>query len=161
MTISAKNPGQLVVFAIEGQRYALYLSAVEKIVRAVEITPLPDAPEIVEGVINMHGHVIPVLNIRRRFRLPERKAAAADQFIIARTSKRTVALCADGVSGVIEHHEQEVAHAQEILPHMKYIEGAVKLDDGIVLIHDLDTFLSLEEEEKLDTAAGKINRERR
>ncbi len=156
-----ENPGKLFAFAVEGQRYALYLSAVEKIVRAVEVTPLPKAPEIVSGLINMHGQVIPVLNIRRRFRLPEREIGASDQFIIARTSKRTVALCADDVSGVIEHPEQEVTRAQEILPHMEYVEGVMKLDDGIVLIHDLDTFLSLEEENKLDKAVDKTNEERR
>ncbi|MGD0886276.1 MAG: chemotaxis protein CheW [Thermodesulfovibrionales bacterium] len=154
-----KNPGKLVAFAIERQRYALYLSAVEQIVRAVEITSLPKAPEIVAGVINLHGRVIPVLNIRRRFRLPEREISSSDQFIIARTSKRTVALCADDVSGVIECPEQEVEPSREILPHMEYVEGVVKLDDGIVLIHDLDTFLSLEEEKKLDKAVDKRSRE--
>jgi len=154
-----KNPGKLVAFAIERQRYALYLSAVEQIVRAVEITSLPKAPEIVAGVINLHGRVIPVLNIRRRFRLPEREISSSDQFIIARTSKRTVALCADDVSGVIECPEQEVESSREILPHMEYVEGVVKLDDGIVLIHDLDTFLSLEEEKKLDKAVDKRSRE--
>ncbi len=156
-----ENPGKLVAFVVEGERYALYLSAVKKIVRAVEVTPLPKAPEIVSGLINMHGQVIPVLNIRRRFSLPDREISASDHFIIARTSKRTVAICADGVSGVIERPEQEVAGAQEILPHMEYVEGVVKLDDGIVLIHDLDTFLSLEEEEKLDKAVDKINGEKR
>lgn len=156
-----KNPGRLVAFSIEGQGYALYLSAVEKIVRAVEITPLPKAPEIVSGVINLHGRVIPVLNIRRRFLLPERGIVASDQFIIASTLKRTVALCADDVRGVIERPEQEVSKSKEILPHMEYVDGVVKLDDGIVLIHDLDTFLSLEEEKELDKASGKRNGEKK
>ena len=63
---------QLIVFTLNEQRYALYLSVVERIVRIVRITPLPKAPEIVSGVINVAGRIIPVLDTRKRFRLPER-----------------------------------------------------------------------------------------
>lgn len=58
---------QLVVFAFDEQRYALHLSAVERIVRMVEITPLPKAPEIVLGVVNVQGRIVPIVNIRKRF----------------------------------------------------------------------------------------------
>ena len=61
-------PDQIVVFALDEPRYALPLSAVERVVRAVEITPLPKAPEIVLGVINMQGQVVPAVDIRKRFR---------------------------------------------------------------------------------------------
>ncbi|MBF8302857.1 MAG: cheW40H-4 [Candidatus Dadabacteria bacterium] len=58
---------QLVVLTLDEQRYALHLSAVERIVRVVEVTPLPKAPEIVLGVVNVQGQIIPVINIRKRF----------------------------------------------------------------------------------------------
>jgi len=74
---------QLIVFTLDAQRYALHLSAVERAIRMVEITPLPKAPEIVIGVVNIHGAVIPVLNIRKRFRLPEREPDLGDQLIVA------------------------------------------------------------------------------
>ena len=67
------EPAQLVVFRLNGQRYALPLAAVERIVCAVEVTPLPGAPPVVLGVINVAGCVLPVFNIRRRFLLPERE----------------------------------------------------------------------------------------
>ena len=85
---------QLVVFLLNEQRYALYLPVVERVVSAVEVTPLPKAPDIVLGVINMQGKVIPVVNIRRRFGLPERQIDLSDQFIIANTTKRPVVLVA-------------------------------------------------------------------
>ena len=154
------DSNQLVVFTLEEQRYALYLSAVERIVRMVEITPLPKAPEIVFGVINVQGQVIPVVNIRKRFRLPEREMSLSDQLIIARISRRAVALVADAVSGVVERSEKEIVTPEEILPWMAYVEGVVKLEDGMILIHDLDEFLSLEEEKALDNAMkerGKID----
>jgi purine-binding chemotaxis protein CheW len=147
-----KNSRQLVVFTLDEQRYALYLSAVKKVVRVVEITPLPKAPEIVPGVVNVYGRVIPVMNIRKRFRLPEREITLSDRLLIAQTRIRATALIVDDVSGVFECPEQEIIAAGKILPGIEYIEGVVKLKDGMLFIHDLDRFLSLEEENMLDNA---------
>jgi len=146
---------QLVVLTLDEQRYALHLSAVERIIRVVEVTPLPKAPEIVLGVVNVQGQITPVINIRKRFCLPEREMNLSDQLIIAHTSRRTVALVADAVSGVIERSEQEVIAAEKVLPGIEYVEGVVKLEDGMILIHDLNKFLSLEEEQALDNAMKK------
>lgn len=146
---------QLVVFTLDDQRYALRLSAVERAVRMVGITPLPKAPGIVLGVINVNGRIVPVLNIRRRFRLAEREPGLSDQLIIARTARRIVALVADGVSDVIERQEREIVAPGAILPGMEHVEGVVKLDDGMIFIHDLDGFLSLGEEEALEAAIGQ------
>lgn len=146
------NLNQLVVFTLDEQRYALYLAAVERIVRVVEITPLPKSPEVVLGVVNVHGQIIPVVNIGKRFRLPEREIALSNQLIIANTSRRAVALLVDEVSGVLEISEREMIEAGKILPDMDYVEGIVKLEDGLILIHDLNTFLSIEEEKALDDA---------
>ncbi|MFH0812577.1 MAG: chemotaxis protein CheW [Pseudomonadota bacterium] len=150
------NSAELVVFTLDEQRYALHLSAVERVVRAVEVTPLPKAPEIAIGVINVQGHIIPVLNIRKRFLLPEREIEVSDYFIIANTLTRTVALVVDEVSGVAKCSEEQLTAAKKILPGMEYVEGVLKLEDGMILIHDLDTFLSLEEEEALEDAISKI-----
>ncbi len=145
-------PNRLVVFDLSDQRYGLPLHAVDRIVRIVEFTPLPKAPDIVLGVVNVHGRVIPVVDIRRRFHLPRRDVALTDQMVIARTSRRVVALVADAVTGVIEYSEQDGEEAREVLPGVQYVEGIVKLGDGLILIHNLDKFLSLEEETTLDRA---------
>ncbi|MBI5589341.1 MAG: purine-binding chemotaxis protein CheW [Deltaproteobacteria bacterium] len=146
---------QLVVFSLDGQRYALRLSAVERIVSAVEITPLPVAPEIVLGMINVEGRIVPVINIRKRFRLPEMEMRLSDHLIIARTVRRRVAFLADSVSGLIEVPLAEVIGASKILPRIAYVEGVAKLKDGMALIHDLDGFLSLEEEKKIDEMVSR------
>jgi len=98
---------KIVLFSLDEPRYALYLSAVERVVRAVEITPLPKAPNIVLGIINFQGKIIPVIDIRQRFHLRRREINLEDQFIIARTSKRLVVLVVDSVTGVyeLEHHQ--------------------------------------------------------
>ena len=147
---------QLVVFTLDEQRYALHLHAVKRIVRAVEITPLPKAPEIVLGVVNVEGQVIPVMNLRNRFNLPGRELDVADQLIISQTSRRIVTLVVDTVSDVIECPSQAVTDSEKILPDTEYVEGVLKLSDGLILIHDLDTFLSLEEEESLNKTMKQI-----
>ena len=143
---------KLLIFAIAALRCALDIATVERIIRAVEITPLPKAPDIVLGIINIRGRVIPVLNIRKRFGLPEREISINDSLIIAETLARPVALVVDEVSGVIEYNDAAVVKPGDIVPGLEYIDGVVKLNDGLVLIHDLDKFLSLEEEQLLDQA---------
>ncbi len=146
------DPLNPIVFGLDEQRYALRLSSVERTVRMVEITPLPEAPEIVLGVIDVHGEVVPVLNIRKRFRLPERAPGLADQLIMARTTRRSVALVADAVIDVVALSEDELIKPATILQRLEYVEGVARLGDGMVFIHDQDAFLSLEEEQMLATA---------
>jgi len=152
---SVKRLNQLLGFSLEGHQYALYLSMIDKIVRVVEVTPLPKGPEIVLGVVNVHGVILPVVNIRKRFGLPERATQLSDQLIIAHTPSRPVALIVDAVSGVVERREQEMVAAEKILPGLEYIEGVVKFKDGMILIHDLNKVLSLEEERALNEAMKK------
>lgn len=142
----------LVAFSLDDHAYALHLRAVERVVRIVEVTRLPDAPGIVAGVVNVRGKVIPVVDIRKRFLLPARDPNLSDQLIVARTSRRAVALIADSVTGVVECDEAQVIAAEAIVPGMQYIKGVAKLKDGMLLIHDLDTFLSLEEDRLLRDA---------
>ncbi len=144
--------GRLVVFSLDDQRYGLPLSTVERIIHAVDVTPLPQAPDIVLGVVNVQGRVIPVINLRRRFGLIERAIELTDQMMVARTALRPVALMVDGVHGVFEYSARATVAEQEILPGLAHLAGVLKLDDGLVLIQDLDRFLSLDEERLLARA---------
>ncbi len=141
-----------VVFGLNELRIALPLSAVERVVAAVYINPLPDAPAIVLGVINVQGRVMPVVNMRHRFRLEDRRMVLADRLIIAHTARRPVALVVDEVHGVFEYPAPALVDGAEILAGLDYVEGVVKRADGLVLIHNLERFLSLTEEEALTRA---------
>ncbi len=146
---------KLVVFRLDGQKYALRLAVVERVIPSLEITPLPKAPAIVLGVINIEGNVIPVVNVRKRLNFKEREMQLADQIIIARTSKRSIALLVDEVTGLLEYEEQGMILPDSVLPNLEYVDGIIKLADGLVLIHDLEKFLSLEEEKLLDSSLHK------
>ncbi|HEV8368586.1 MAG TPA: chemotaxis protein CheW [Pyrinomonadaceae bacterium] len=143
---------QLVVFSLDEQLYALPLAAVERIVRAAELTPLPKAPAIVLGVIDVAGRILPVLNVRQRLRLPRCEINPAHQFLIANTTRRSVVLAIDEAMDVIEVPADEIVDAREIVPMLEQIRGVVKLRGDLVLIHDLEEFLSLEEERALEEA---------
>ena len=143
---------QLVVFRLDERRYALPLAVVERVVRAVDVTPLPKASPIVLGAINVHGRVLPVLNVRKRFLMPEREIGPADWFLLAHTARHTVVLVVDESEGVVERTQAEVVRSTQIVPDLDHFPGVLRLDDGMVLIHDLEKFLSLDEARALDEA---------
>jgi purine-binding chemotaxis protein CheW len=143
---------QWVVFCLDADRYALPLTSVERVVRAAHVTPLPQAPSAVLGLLDVQGNILPVFNVRRRFGLPERSIDPADQFVIARTRSRTVVLVVDSAQGVIE---RDAVDAATIAPDAAHIRGVIALEDGLVLIHDLDQFISQEQASALDEAINR------
>jgi purine-binding chemotaxis protein CheW len=147
--------GSLVLFRLDALRFAVALDAVERFVRAVEITDLPKAPESIYGVIDVAGRVIPVFNLRKRLGLPARSVEPDDLFLIARSARREVALVVDESLGLMELSEFEVAGRDEILPGLEHFRGVTRLDDGLVFIYDIESFLSIDEARALDEAMSR------
>jgi purine-binding chemotaxis protein CheW len=127
---------KLVLFNLDELRYALNLSTVERVIPIVEITPLPKAPEIVLGVINIQGEIIPVINIRKHFNLPVREIELDNQLIIVHASKRRVAIVVDSVTGVHELERYQFAGTEEAFPYTEYLSGIAKVENNIVMILD-------------------------
>jgi purine-binding chemotaxis protein CheW len=143
---------KVLLFTLDDPLYGVPVSFVERVIRAVEITPLPKAPPVISGVINAGGRIIPVVDMRARLSLPAREADPGDRFLIARASGRVVALAVDRVIGVREFPGGNILGAGSALPFAEYLGGIARLDDGLVLIYDLDRFLSLDEAGALDGA---------
>jgi purine-binding chemotaxis protein CheW len=133
---------QLFTLRLDGHRYALRLQDVERVVRMVEITALPEAPSAVLGLINVQGRVLSVIDLRACFNLPSREVDPEDVLVIVRTAGGEVALAADGVDGVSEWPEQSTVRTEKILPAPLHLEGVVKLPNGLVLICDLDQIIA-------------------
>ena len=142
----------VLLFELDGARHALRLADVREVVRSVTITPLPGAPDGVEGVFDLHGVLVPVLDVRRRFRLPEKAVGEGDHFIVAGTGERAVAIRVDEATGVLEIDERVVETAREVGSRAEHLAGIARLPDGLVVIHDLERFLSGEEERVLAAA---------
>lgn len=143
---------EVLIFALEGQRYGIATIDVREIVRAVTITRLPNAPAFIEGVVNVRGRILPVLDIRARFDLPPRPLDPADHFIVASAGLRGVILRVDRALHLALVDEGSVEAAPALAASATYVAGVAKLDDGLVLIHDLATFLSAAEAASLDEA---------
>lgn len=146
------TPREVLLFTLEGQRYGLPSAEVRELVRAVRLTPLPRAPDVVEGLLDLRGELLAVLDLRRRFRLPPRPLSPTDHFVLARVGPRTVGLRVDRAEGLLTFEPGAFDEAPSALPGVGYVAGVVKLPDGLVLVHDLGSFLSEAEALALDTA---------
>jgi purine-binding chemotaxis protein CheW len=151
-TDTASGAREVLVFEVGGQTYGLPTADVRELVRAVAITPLPGAPGVIEGVVNVRGCVLPVLDVRARFRLPPKALDPSDHFIVASAGPRGVILRVDRATHLALVDEASVQPTEALGPAAAYVAGVARLEDGLVLIHDLRSFLSAAESGSLDEA---------
>lgn len=148
---------KVVVFTLEGLSYALPLFNVKRVIHAVGVTPLPKAPVIIEGIINVGGRVIAVVDMRKRFGLVSREMEIDDNLIIVKTEKRELALWIDAVTGIREIQQGKFSETRSSLPYAEYVKGVAKMEEGIILIYDLEQCLNLSEETALEQALSNGN----
>lgn len=148
---------QLLVFAVSDLHCALQVSTIERVARAAEITFVPKAPANVIGLLNVHGNIVPVLDIRRLFRLPPQEMTLDDHIIVARTTSRAMAIIVDAVLGVTECDGQNILAPERLYPGIAYLEGITRLQDGILFIYNLDTFLSSTEKAEIEDLLTESN----
>ncbi len=148
----AEVSSEILVFEVSGRRYGLPVADVRELLRAVSVTPLPQAPAIVEGVINVRGTLVPVLDIRARFRLPPSPPRHTDHLIVARAGGRPVALRVDRALDLVRLEPEAAERAETVVPGVRYVAQVAKCPGGLVLVHDLNTFLSHAEADELTAA---------
>ena len=127
------------LFCVEDGRYALDVTDVERIVRAGEVTIVPDVPDFIRGLINVAGNIIPVIDMRRRLGLPIRDMALSDRFILISVAGRLRALLVDGVEGVVELPTPSVTSLKTKVNDA--IPTATMVDGNIVLIQSIEAFV--------------------
>jgi purine-binding chemotaxis protein CheW len=133
---------EVLTFEVGGRRYGLPAADVRELLRAVAVVPLPGAPPIVEGVINVRGRIVPVLDVRARLRLPPKPVEPADHLIVARAGGRLVALRVDHATDLVRLDAADVEEARGLVPGLEHGGWVARLPDDVLLIHDLGTFLS-------------------
>lgn len=134
----------------ERQSYALPLLGVWRVLHMIEITPLPKAPSVVLGVVDMHGEMIPIMSMRKRLGMDEPEPDPTAQILVAETPRRSMGIVVHEVTGVRKIDREEIISAKKMVSGVEHIAGLARLEEGIVLIHDLEKFLSPQEEEQLD-----------
>jgi purine-binding chemotaxis protein CheW len=145
---------ELLVFELGAARYALAIETVREVVSAVFITPLPSAPPVVEGIIDVRGATVPVYDLRARFGLPPVPLDPAERMIIAWTGERQVAFRCDTTEWIAS--VATVEKPDRLTRSGGHVAGIARLTDGIVLIHDLPRFLDDAERRALDTALSAL-----
>ncbi len=148
--------GRLVVFVAADGRYGVELGLVERVIRAVAVRRVADLPAVVEGVMDMHGELVPVFNLRRRLGWSERGVGPEDQFLLVRTARRLVALVVERVEGVVEYGVGSVLGAEEIAGGGGGMAaGVVGGAGGLVVIQDVERFLTEAEGEQVERVLGE------
>jgi purine-binding chemotaxis protein CheW len=142
--VASTASSSLAIFALDDVRFALSAELIERVVRAVEVSPVADAPPGVLGVINLHGRIIPVLDIHPRFGLPSREIRLSDHFVIARADEREVAVLVDAAVDVMPAGSATETVTMDPLAGMNGTERAVVQAGAIVPVHDLSRFMPAE-----------------
>ncbi|MFH0789285.1 MAG: chemotaxis protein CheW [Pseudomonadota bacterium] len=145
-----KRDGSLrfVVFRLGKQGYALPLEQVELALRMVSVAQVPDAPPGVIGVIDLHGQVISVMDLRQRFNQPDRKPHPDDRLLVVTIQEQTLALLVDKVSQVLEVTKEQIEFPPEPLPQGGKIMGMIRQEEGLIMILDTNRLLEKNTDEK-------------
>lgn len=135
----------LVTFNI-GEDYGVPINQVYEIIRVGSITIVPNSPSYMEGVINLRGKVLPVLNLRKKLKLPAKDINKTSRIIVAEVNNKVIGLLVDAVSHVIKVPSGFVESApEEVLEaDTDYITGVGKLQDRLVILLDLEKLLRRE-----------------
>jgi purine-binding chemotaxis protein CheW len=142
---------QLVVFELANEHYGLDISAVEGIIKMQAITKMPQAPSFVEGVTNLRGTVVPVIDLRKRFGLPAFERTKDTRIVNVYMDKTKIGMIVDGVSEVLRIPEESIEPTPPMVSNVNtaFIRGIAKLDERLVTLLDLSKVLSLEEQAAL------------
>lgn len=137
-------------FSIESVKLGISLNLTERVIRAIEVSPLPGAPAIVSGVINLGGTSIPIVDFRKRLKLKKKDVIPSDNIIIVKSATITFGFFTDEVLGLKNIKHQAYSTIGEMIPGSnELIEGITIIENEMILIHDVNKFLSLAEVKQL------------
>jgi purine-binding chemotaxis protein CheW len=145
-----QEPARLLVFPIANQRFAVELATVDRVARAVAVTPLPGAPPSIRGVVSLHGRIVPVGDLRRRLGLRARAVSVNDTLVLVRTPARLIGLVAEGAVAVADCASGDRAGMAR--DAARGVSGIARLDDGITLIYELEALLTPDDDRQLEEA---------
>jgi purine-binding chemotaxis protein CheW len=148
-------PEILVVFTIETTRLAIAAAAVERVLDAAELSPLPGAPPAVAGVINIHGALTPVLDLRPRLKAAPRQPRRDAKFLLINAPRGPVAIEADEVLDVVTIDKESISSGASLIVGTSLLKGIATVPDGLILIQDVERLFSGDEEAVLDRALAQ------
>jgi purine-binding chemotaxis protein CheW len=146
---------QLVGFRIGRETFALPIATVREIIRVPEITRIPNAPDYVEGVINLRGRIIPVVDLRKRFGQSVVEADKKNRIVVVELETRAIGLIVNSASEVLRIPPSEIELPNDVFPEgeLNFVSGVGKLKGRLVMLLDLSRMLQRGELRRLGEAA--------
>lgn len=143
---------QWVTFYLGDEKYGINVMQVQEVLRVTEIAPVPGAPMYVLGIINLRGNVVTVIDTRNRFGLMSKDTDDASRIVIIETESHIIGILVDSVAEVVEMRASEIETAPNVgnEESSKYIQGVTSRDNELLILVDLNKFLSDEEMSELD-----------
>lgn len=149
---------QLVTFVVGNEEFAIPILSVQEINRMMQITQVPQSPDFIEGVINLRGKIIPVMDLRKRFGLGQLDNTADCRIVVVEVSNRVIGFTVDRVNEVLRVNADIVDPPPPMVCGIDsdYVQGVGKLDDRLLILLNLDRLFSEEDLELVDktTEAG-------
>ncbi len=138
---------QLVIFQLGREEFAVDVSQVREIIRMQDITRMPKAPSFVEGIINLRGQIIAVLDLAQRLSLESAERGSETRIIVVEAGDAKVGMIVDSVSEVMRINEDEVEPSPALAADVEavYLKGVVKRDNRLIILLDLARVLGSEE----------------
>lgn len=143
---------QVIVFKLGEERYGVDISQVREIIRPTQITRIPNAPDFVEGVINLRGQITTIVNLRKRFGLPPTQIDNDTRIIVVEYNNAVIGMMVDTVNEVKYLSQKDIEPLPSIITsreEAKFLKGVGKLPDGLLILIDLNKVLNEGEVERL------------
>jgi purine-binding chemotaxis protein CheW len=142
---------QLVIFELSKEFYGVDIAAVEGIIKMQTITVVPHAPSFVEGVTNLRGAVLPVIDLHKRFGLPRPEDTRNSRIVVVMVNGLKIGMVVDAVSEVLRIPESAIEPPPPMVTTVDsaFIEAIAKLEDRLIILLDLSKVLTLDEQKKL------------
>ena len=153
---------QLVVFKIGIEEFGVGINQVREIVRLVPITPIPRAPSFIEGVVNLRGQILAVIDLAKRLELQAEARSEKTRIIVVEVGENTLGMIVDEVSEVLRLSEKNIDETPELINtevQYEYINGVGKIDDRLLILIDLAKVLSGEEVESMKKIKNAVEKE--
>jgi purine-binding chemotaxis protein CheW len=147
---------QLVSFKLGKEFYGIEITKVREIILIAEITCIPETPHFLKGLINLRSTVIPVIDLRARFGLPETELTDESRIMVLQASGKTIGIMVDAVSEVLRVKRDQIAPPPPTVAGLgrDYLNGLVKLDDRLLILLEIDKIFGQEEFGVLEGAAA-------
>jgi purine-binding chemotaxis protein CheW len=145
---------QLVSFTIGSEEFGLDILKVQEIIRTMQITKVPNSPDFVEGVINLRGKVIPIIDLRIKLGMAKKEHGSSTRIVVVEISRKTIGFIVDSVSEVLRIPKNIMEAPPQIVVGVdsKYITAIGKLGDRLLILLDLEEVISVEKDVIINAA---------